>query len=1275
MKKSTMKVIALLLAAVMAVTPASTSYAAQDTGATEATVEASSEAADIISDTMDDAASTEESEQTDVVESVENIEQPDATDETESTEETEATDGTESSKDSEKSEDVENADKDEVAADMENGEEVPENSVSDNAAEEGTKEDSTISENTVSDNTVSENTVSENETDALFPGMPESYTLTSVQKAEKEELSRYVGEIGSMTAGEHYAEGQLVYSTDSEEEAQMVAEAYGGELQSCFDGVAVIKLSGKVTVKMALYAAADMTMTLPAVWPNYYRYPHGEKIAAFSPEEMTAQPASYGVNDPFLDVLQASYQWQHYAVGSMYAWNAGYRGKGVKVAVIDSGVAASHEDIKVAASYNAVNPSLPAAADTSDHGTHVAGIIGATGNNGKGGSGIAPEAEIYNIKVFVDGEAESGMSSTIARAIAHAVEVDKVDIINMSLGGIGSAADNEIEAKAVEKAVDAGVAVFVSAGNDGSKVKCYPAAFPKSICVAATDKSNGRASFSNYGAWVDLAAPGVDIPSTFRNNGYGYMSGTSQASPVAAGTAAVILSADPTELRGKTGAAKVAALEKLMKANVTKASGGSIGAGITYLPKALKVSGVAAKPAKPVFSIPQGTITDKEVTTAISTTIDCDLYYSVDGKTPAMKNGVVINAVKASSNPQNVTVNGIVNGKVTGKATVKAMAVNKYTQMAGPVATVTYTFKPKVESVTITGATTKVPAGKTLTLKAAVTPEYAANKAVTWTISADAKTSGVSITTAGAVKTTKEAVQGTYTVTATPKDGLGGTPGTYTVTVTGADALVKTVKFTQTKVSLKIKNANDAFFDMSTILEAAKADGTPAMAADFIWSSSKPAVATVDSATGVVTAVGAGTTVITALAADGGGVKKTCTVAVEQLATGIQITQPIDKTNYDTVHLAAGKSAALKANVLPATTKNKAVLWSINADEASKVSITTSGVVKAAKDATAGDYVVTVQAKDDNTVVKTINVKVYKGAATAVTLDKKTATLFRTANRFGGRTTATLQVAMAGTDGYYQDYIVTSSNENIVTVAKAGNSITVTATGNATGTSTVKVLMLDGSGKNATCKVTVQNPVTNLYIAPEAGRTGDIGKGKTLKLSAIYEEEFGKATKKAEWTVLSGEEFVKVDKNGKVTALQGIDESDPNNLKPGKAVIRATATDRSGAYAEYTVYTYEAIQGILVPWNENGTFTIYYKSDWTNGKYLPWNQAGVSPEFACELGNVEDTGILTASNGRRLAGQFILAVYRDCKASYTIKTMDGSNKKYSYSTNVELRRP
>ncbi|MCK2000405.1 S8 family serine peptidase [[Brevibacterium] frigoritolerans] len=219
------------------------------------------------------------------------------------------------------------------------------------------------------------------------------------------------------------------------------------------------------------------------------------------------------------------------------ARNSGLTGKGVKVAVIDSGVS-KHDDLRVSGGKSFV-PYTSSYLDDNGHGTHVAGIISAE-NNSFGVVGIAPDSDIYALKVL-DNKG-SGYLSNIIAGIDWSIE-NHMDIINLSLG---TEEDSVALKAAVDRAYSAGILVVASSGNDSAPVVGYPAKYPSVIGVSATDQNNKLASYSNFGPEIEMSAPGTYILSTHLNNKYVFMSGTSMAAPYVSGQLALLKQLYPT---------------------------------------------------------------------------------------------------------------------------------------------------------------------------------------------------------------------------------------------------------------------------------------------------------------------------------------------------------------------------------------------------------------------------------------------------------------------------------------------------------------------------------------------------------------------------------------------------------------------------------------------------------------------------------------------------------------------------------------------------------
>lgn len=245
-------------------------------------------------------------------------------------------------------------------------------------------------------------------------------------------------------------------------------------------------------------------------------------------------------NDAFASSQYALYSPSYQGIDAVRGWDIEQGDASVIVAIIDTGVDYTHEDLagKVVKGYDFVNEDFDPR-DDHGHGTHVAGIIGAITNNGRGIAGVCPGCSLLAVKTITANG--SGANSWIANGISNAVNLG-AQVVNLSLGGLERSQTIKL---AVQQAYQRGVLVVSASGNDGSGVTLYPAGFDEVIGVGATDRYGDHASFSNYGSHLELSAPGQSIYSTLPGNRYEAWNGTSMACPHVAGLAGLLLSQFP----------------------------------------------------------------------------------------------------------------------------------------------------------------------------------------------------------------------------------------------------------------------------------------------------------------------------------------------------------------------------------------------------------------------------------------------------------------------------------------------------------------------------------------------------------------------------------------------------------------------------------------------------------------------------------------------------------------------------------------------------------
>jgi len=237
--------------------------------------------------------------------------------------------------------------------------------------------------------------------------------------------------------------------------------------------------------------------------------------------------------------------------GLAKAWDITFGDPRIIIAIVDTGVDLKHPDLKnkLVQGYNVLTGGKTPPMDDNGHGTHAAGIAGADTNNRIGIAGTAPKCRIMPIKAL--DKVGNGNLFDVSLGIVWAVD-HGARVLNLSLGG----PNGKTLERAVQYALMKNVVVVAAMGNDGKNKKAYPAAFKGVISVGSIDFDKTRSSFSNYGDWISVVAPGSNILSTMptynttmtefeKEKEYDYLDGTSMATPIVSGIVALMLSRNP----------------------------------------------------------------------------------------------------------------------------------------------------------------------------------------------------------------------------------------------------------------------------------------------------------------------------------------------------------------------------------------------------------------------------------------------------------------------------------------------------------------------------------------------------------------------------------------------------------------------------------------------------------------------------------------------------------------------------------------------------------
>lgn len=372
-----------------------------------------------------------------------------------------------------------------------------------------------------------------------------------------EQLSESVPELGwqiklysaeDETPVKHFLEGEIIISVDDQDAVEEWLSRHSQYRVKKQTGTYMVLAHPELDTRSML-AEFENVPGVSFAEPNYILTKQGDitgdrsKGTTLTEQEHGAVlhigPLANGGIQPN-DEYFLPYQWNLIQIEAEEGWEITEGAEEVIIAVLDTGVDTLHQDLseRIMDGYNALDES-DNVEDGHGHGTHVAGIIGAVTNNVTGIAGTSWNNKLMPIKVL--DEYGEGSLYEVAAGIRWAVD-HGAKVINMSLG---DPQFSQILYDAVRYAYEHDVVLIAAAGNDNVDQPMFPAGYDEVLAVSAVNRDAEKAVFSNYGEHIDVAAPGENIPSTFPDNQYVFMSGTSMAAPHVTGLAGLIRSIRP----------------------------------------------------------------------------------------------------------------------------------------------------------------------------------------------------------------------------------------------------------------------------------------------------------------------------------------------------------------------------------------------------------------------------------------------------------------------------------------------------------------------------------------------------------------------------------------------------------------------------------------------------------------------------------------------------------------------------------------------------------